>query len=201
MHRGSECNTLNLLGLGWQGLWLERSEDCVSLVKQRLARFIAAGRLRVDQQTVTAENVDALLSAGALSPEPDLLSIDIDSNDYWVWQALESIRPRVVTIEYNATWRPPLAVTMKYDPAVEVRSTDANTGASLSALQKLGDRKGYRLVGCCFTGVNAFFVRENLCRDLFRDPFTAENHYEPLRPFMLYNSRGRTVANAELQEV
>jgi hypothetical protein len=47
---------------------------------------------------------------------------------------------------------------------------------------------GYALVGCNFTGVNAFFVREDLCGDRFAQPFTAENHYEPTRYGLAFRS-------------
>jgi hypothetical protein len=51
----------------------------------------------------------------------------------------------------------------------------------LEALTRLGNEKGYKLVGCNYTGSNAFFVREDLVSDKFLDPFTSEEHYEPLR--------------------
>ena len=56
-------------------------------------------------------------------------------------------------------------------------------GASLEALVRLGRTKGYRIVGCSFSGVNAFFVRDDLCGDHFVEPATAEEHYEPTRYF------------------
>lgn len=117
-----------------------------------------------------------------LTGEIDLLSIDIDSNDFWVWNAITEIMPRVVVIEYNASLRPPLSLVIPYDP---VRRWDGSNyfGASLEALVRLADRKGYRIVGCNFAGVNAFFVRNDLCCDWFIEPATAEEHYEPPRYF------------------
>lgn len=166
---------------GWRGLWLDGSADHVADVQENYAEIIDAGRLEIREAMVTAENIDSLIKP-ASGAEVDLLSIDIDYNDYWVWRAL-TLRPRVIVIEYNATIRPPVAVTTPYDPT---RSWDKTSfyGASLSALEKLGREKGYSLVGCCYSGVNAFFVRDDLIGDKFCAPFTAENHYEPPRYFL-----------------
>ena len=96
--------------------------------------------------------------------EIDLLSIDIDFNDYWVWKAIAAVSPRVVVIEHNAGLRPPLSLTVPYQPN---RGGDGTNffGASLEALVRLGRAKGYRIVGCNISGSNAFVVREDLCAD------------------------------------
>jgi hypothetical protein len=72
---------------------------------------------------------------------------------------------------------------MAYNPEWSWRG-DSYYGASLKALEKLGVDKGYRLVGCSLSGVNAFFVRDDLCGDHFHAPYTAEEHYEPPRYFL-----------------
>jgi hypothetical protein len=198
---GTECNTLNLLALGWRGTWFERNPSAVAQARTRLARLLAANRLTLEEVIVTAENVDALLRAKTLSLQPDLLSIDIDGNDYWVWRAIASLRPRVVIVEYNAVWRPPLSISMRYNPGHTWTAGDINAGASLQALETLGREKGYNLVGCCFSGVNAFFVASELCGDRFAEPFTSNNHYEPLRAFLLYNPFGRSIGPDDLEQV
>ena len=58
-------------------------------------------------------------------------------------------------------------------------------GASLKAFEKLAQEIGYRLVGCDLTGSDAFFVREDLVGKKFCEPFTAENHYEPMRYYLI----------------
>ncbi|HTH33325.1 MAG TPA: hypothetical protein VL976_03035 [Xanthobacteraceae bacterium] len=67
--------------------------------------------MAVNHALVNAENVDALIAQGGVSGEIDLLSIDIKDNEYWVWQAVTAIRPRVVVIDYDATLHPPLAIS------------------------------------------------------------------------------------------
>ena len=93
-----------------------------------------------------------------MSGSIDLLSLDIDSNDYHVWKAITVIQPRVVCIEYNAKFRPPVEWIMPRDDTYVWNGTD-RMGASLSAMTKLGAEKGYALVGCDIIGANAFFVR------------------------------------------
>jgi hypothetical protein len=117
------------------------------------------------------------------------LSIDIDRNDYWVWKAIEVVRPRVVVIEYNAALRPPLSLVVPYDPRAMWNGTNY-FGASLEAMVRLGREKGYRLVGCSFSGGNAFFVRNDVAGTHFLDPATAEEHYEPPRQFFVMLNAG-----------
>jgi hypothetical protein len=179
---GKECNTAALAAGGWMGRWFEANEGNAVAARTLFPK----DQVSVIWETVTQENINSLLFNSVRdSPEIDLLSIDIDYNDFWVWRALNSVSPRVVVIEYNAALHPPLSLVVPYEPK---RTWDGRTnfyGASLSALWKLGNEKGYRLVGCSFSGANAFFVRDDLIhgddRFLLLSP---EGHYEPPRYFM-----------------
>lgn len=180
---GIECNTVKLLVEGWRGLWIEGDPQYAARIRTSFAPLLAEGRLNLVEAFVVAENIDGLLEKGSFSGEIDLLSIDIDNNDYWVWKAITKINPRVVVIEYNATLRPPMSLVVPYGPE---RTWDGATnyfGASLEAFVRLGRSKGYRLVGCSISGVNAFFVRDDIAGDRFFDPATAEELYEPPRYF------------------
>src|SRR5215469_12827924 len=87
-------------------------------------------------------------------------------------------------IEYNAVVPPTMSWVVPYDPKAFgfAKFGDLpHNGASLKALEELGAKKGYSLVGCDLCGVNAFFVRNDLLGDYFAAPYTAENHYEPFR--------------------
>lgn len=168
---GSECNTANLARhWGWSGLLLERDGD-----------FAAAGRnlyadlpVEVEQAIVTPETINQLLDDHELGGEFDLLSIDVDGYDYWIWNAI-SARPRLLVIEYNASFGPHRSVTVPFVPEF---SFDANFrgglyhGASLAALTCLSHRKGYSLVGTDSSGTNAFFIRDDCVGDV--PVFTAE---------------------------
>ena len=177
---GVENNTCALLHEGWRGTWIEASADSVGRIEDRFAVPIAAGQLTITHTALTAENVAAVFERLRVPADFDLLSIDVDGNDYWIWKALDAYRPRVVAIEYNAVFPADTFWVMKYDPAFTWRGTSYH-GASLKALERLGAELGYSLVGCNFTGVNAFFVRADLVGDHFAAPFTAEHHYEPAR--------------------
>lgn len=186
---GIECNSVKLLMEGWRGLWLDGGAAHVAQIRNTFGPQLIEGRLRVIESFITAENINFLLEQGGLSGDIDLLSIDIDMNDYWVWKAIEAVKPRVVVIEYNATLRPPLSLVVPYDPR-RIWNGSNYFGASLEALVRLGREKGYRLVGCSFSGANAFFVDDAIAGDLFLDPPTAEEHYEPARYFFSALSPG-----------
>jgi hypothetical protein len=179
---GVECNTAKLLVEGWRGLWIEANPVSVEAIRKNFAPFIEERRLSLTESRVSAENINALIAQSGLTGEIDLLSIDIDYNDYWVWKAIDVVNPRLVAIEYNATLRPPMSLVVPYRPDAEWDGSNFQ-GASLEALVKLAAEKNYRIVGCSIAGVNAFFVRADLCGDRFLEPATAQEHYEPPRHY------------------
>ena len=177
---GTENNTLYLLFSGWRGLWIEADHSAVMAIRRGLSEYIRGGRLTLLEEFVDKDNINSLLLRGGFEGEVDLLSIDISGNDYWVWKSVSAVNPRVVCVEYNAAFRPPVSLVANYRRDFRWDGTNY-FGASLKALEELGSQKGYALVGCCLWGVNAFFVRRDLVQDRFCAPFTAENHYEPAR--------------------
>jgi hypothetical protein len=177
---GTENNTVYLMLSGWRGLWIDGSEVNATAIRRQFSSFIQTGQLRFVQGFVDRDSINGIIEKTDLSGEIDLLSIDIDGNDYWVWQVISVVRPRAVVIEYNAVFRPPIAVVAEYDKKFVWKGT-SYYGASLKALESLGSRKGYALIGCSLSGINALFVRQDLVEDKFCSPFTAENHFEPPR--------------------
>jgi hypothetical protein len=150
---GVECNTRLLRERGWNGVMLDRD--------------FANPALGLHRELVTAENVNALFEKYAVPESFDLLSIDIDGNDYWVWKALSPrYQPRVVVIEFNAGVPADVPVVMPYEPAFRW-SGEANCGQSLGALQKVSASKGYALVYA--TAPNAYLVRRELLPRGHRD--------------------------------
>lgn len=177
---GLENNTLALLFDDWKGLWVEGSSQNVDKIAKGYAKTISGGQLTVIQSMITKENINDTISSQLDCKEPDLLSIDLDGNDYHVFEAISGIKPRVVVMEYNAKFAPPVSYCMQYDAEHIWDGTD-KFGASLSFLEARLREKGYSLVGCNLTGANAFFVRQDLVENKFLEPFTAEKHYEPAR--------------------
>lgn len=131
----------------------------------------------VVQAKINADNINEVFTVNGVPNEIDLLSIDIDGNDYWVWKALTDYRPRVVIVETNVSIPRREPKTIVYDPDFVWDGTDYY-GASLAALMKLGDSKGYVLVHE-HKFLNAFFVRKELVPDgATYDPFLVEPAYD-----------------------
>jgi hypothetical protein len=181
--KGLENNTLALLFDGWQGLWIEGSPKEVNSMKKHLPVTIASGALRVSNAFINRNNINGLISAGVSGKEIDLLSIDIDGNDAHIFEAINCVDPRVVVIEYNARFPPPMLYCMDYDEGHIWKSDDA-FGASLKYLEMRFAARGYCLVGCSLSGANAFFVKRELAKGKFQEPFSAEFHYEPARYYL-----------------
>ena len=160
---GTEGNTVFLAQvLGWAGVYLEADEAGFAALERRWA---ASTGVRTVHAAVEPDTVEALFAAAGVPEEPDVVSIDVDGNDYWIWQALTRFRPRVVVIEYNGALDPASRRVMPYSPGYRWDHT-SGYGASLGALEDLGAEKGYRLVHTELAGVNAFFVREDLAGGL-----------------------------------
>jgi hypothetical protein len=164
---GIECNAANLIiNHGWQGLLVDADADQVA----RGTAFYSTCRTTwVAPPTfinawITAENVDTIVAGTGFGGPIDLLSIDVDGNDYWIWKALNGSRPRAVVIEFNAFCGPERSLTMCYQPDFRLDLTvrPYRCGASLPAFVKLAREKGYRLVGVQSFGFNAFFIQDGL---------------------------------------
>jgi hypothetical protein len=179
---GLENNTRLLLQQGWRGLWIEGYPDYVPAVRANFAEQIAAGRLTFVEGYVNRDNINDLISNAGFRGEIDFLSIDIDSNDYHVFESIDVINPRVVCLEHNQNYPPGESWIMPYNPAYrwDSKSGIVDYGASISAFVDLAARKGYRLVGCGLYSPNGFYVRDDLLADHFSRPFSAERLFNPL---------------------
>lgn len=181
---GLENNTAFLLFQNWSGYWIDGDEAAIRNIMHTFRKPIVEDHLKVKWAFLTAENIGSILQQLQIPEEIDLLSLDIDRNTYWIWAALPQLRPRVVVVEYNATI--PASVDWKVDYYPERLWNDTSCfGASLKAYELLGRKLGYCLVGCTLNGIDAFFVREDLCEDKFEEPFTSERHFEPPRYFLV----------------
>ena len=183
---GSETNTTLLLSQGWRGWWFEGNPTSCQSIRKKLAHLPdLSSRLSLRESYVTPENIQILFQEQLVPNEVDLLSLDIDLDTYHIWAALSDFRPRVVIVEYNSAIPPSQNWVNPYLPDRMWDGTQA-FGASLKSFELLGRKRGYSLVSCDITGVNAFFVRDDLVGDQFAAPYTAENHYEPPRYGLTY---------------
>ena len=115
VENGLECNTLALLSQNWKGLWLDGNTKNINSIKKTFNFLIEKKKLSIKQAFITAENIEELFDSSKIPNELDLLSIDIDGNDYWIWQSISNYSPRVVVIEYNSMFNPPTEFIVKYD--------------------------------------------------------------------------------------
>lgn len=180
VQNGLESNSHYLLLQGWSGLWLEGDETYVKQLNDIFNPVIESGQLKCKCAFITRDNINSLIRDQGISGEIDLLSIDIDGNDYYVWEAIAVVKPRVVVIEYNGKFPPDCDWKMAYNEAHVWDGSDWH-GASLKALELLGKKLGYQLVGTNIQGANAFFVRQDLAIGKFYLPAISEELYNPLR--------------------
>jgi hypothetical protein len=173
----AECNCARLAREEqWAGLFLEADAAHAARLAEN---YRGHPQVRCARAEVTSANIESLLAAHEVPADFDLLSIDIDGNDYWVWRAVRAWRPRLVVIEYNATHPPPELWVMAENTAHRWDRT-GYFGASLASLVALGREKGYTLVATDSTGVNAFFVAdEHVTPGRFLDP-ALHYHFSPL---------------------
>jgi hypothetical protein len=160
---GLECTTRYLQEKGWNGLLMNGKGFPEHNVKEEF---------------ITAENINDLFAKYDVPKEFDLLSIDIDFNDLYVWDAITGYSPRVVVVEYNSAIPPTESKVVKYN-AKRMWDYTNYFGASFLAFIKLGQKKGYTCIGCDKLGVNMFFVKDELIdgnfdlkdiQDLYKPP-------------------------------
>jgi hypothetical protein len=132
---------------------------------------------------ITRENVNELLRDAGVSGDVDLLSLDIDGNDYWIWNAIEEIRPRLCVFETHDIIPSDLSLTIKYDPNFycwdKPDPLKDYRSVSLLAMVKLSRKKGYRLIGAHRYGFNVFFLREDVAPGLFPEASIEQIHDNP----------------------
>lgn len=158
-----ESNTRMLLHLrNWRGLIMDGSDKHVSNIKRQDVYW------RFDLTTTCAfidrDNINRLIEAADLSGDIGLLSVDIDGNDYWVWQAIDQVQPVIVVCEYNAVFGDLHRISVPYQAdfqRTQAHFSNLYFGASLAALIELGREKGYTFVGSNSNGCNAFFIRQD----------------------------------------
>jgi hypothetical protein len=171
-----ESNTRFLLvNNNWAGLIIDGSQKNIDYVKSDAIYW--QHNLKAECAFITRENINTIIKNSGLNGDIGLLSVDIDGNDYWIWEAIDVVTPAIVVIEYNARFGDQLAVSIPYEPNFTRSSAHHSNiyyGTSLSALFKLGAKKGYTLVGCNSAGNNAFFLRNDLITDKIKAKTVAE---------------------------
>jgi hypothetical protein len=162
-----EANTRFLLANNnWSGLIIDGSRSNIDSVKNDAIYFWHD--LTALNAFITKDNINSLIGS-RFSGDIGLLSIDIDGNDYWIWEAIEIVNPRIVICEYNSVFGNKHSVSVPYSADFLRQNAHFSYlyfGASLGALCVLAEKRGYLFVGCNSSGNDAFFVRKDVIGDI-----------------------------------
>ena len=166
---GINSNSANLyFNFGWNGLFIDGNPKSIKRGKKFFSKYPHPWFYKPDFicGKVTRENVNELIKGSGYTGEIGLLSIDIDGNDYWIWDALDVASPRVVIIETHNEFGMN-NIVVPYDPDYSYPGKHPiYHGASPVAMNNLANRKGYRLVGANEQGFNFIFVKNGLADEL-----------------------------------
>jgi hypothetical protein len=188
--RESNCRFL-MTKDSWAGYVLDGSKKNVKRLQS--SDFYWKCELDARQAFVTRENIDALMRGSGFDRDLGILSIDVDGVDYWLLDAIGSVVPRILVVEYNALFGAERKISVPYQhDFVRGRKHYSNLyfGASLPAFEYLARRKGYTLVGTNSAGCNAFFVRSDLMSEKLQE-LAAQKAYTPARFRESRDQRGR----------
>lgn len=158
-----EANTRFLLqNDNWSGLVIDGNEENINSVKN--SEIYWRYSLTAISQFITKDNINGIITGAGISDDIGILSIDVDGNDYWIFEAIECISPRIVIIEYNSLFGKNLKISVPYDEKfmrIKRHYSGLYFGSSIAALTDLARKKGYCLIGSNSAGCNAFFVRKD----------------------------------------
>jgi hypothetical protein len=159
-----EANTRFLLiNNNWSGLVMDGSEANIERIKADPIYW--RYNLKAERAFIDRDNINGLIKRNGITGDIGLLSVDIDGNDYWVWEAIDIISPRIVVCEYDSLLGSKRAVTIPYDKNFyrsKAHYSFLYGGSSIKAFDMLAKKKGYSLIGSNSTGLNLFFVRNDL---------------------------------------
>lgn len=183
---GIECNTHYLLLKGWKGVWVEGSEKYCKIMEKELNGRIFPNKLSIVSSFINRENIlDIFKEAYSFLniKELDFFSLDIDGNDFYIMENLlnNSFKPKVICVEYNAKFHPPVKMKIKYNESHVWDNTDY-MGCSLQDYVDLFSEHDYSLLCCNIPGINAFFVKNEYASKF--TPYSAEELYQPYRFYL-----------------
>ena len=163
----------------WKGFVIDSSKNNISRLQSLY--FYWKYELNSLVAYITKENINDLLSKSGFKEDLGILSIDLDGNDYYILQAIENFKPRILICEYNAVFGEKRKISIPYQSDFNrTKSHYSNLywGASLAAMTFLANKKGYSLVGTNSTCLNAFYIRNDLINSKV-EVLTVEDSYFP----------------------
>ena len=158
-----ESNTRFLLqGDHWRGLIIDGSREYMEGVRR--SDIYWRNDLTAIAAWIDRDNINSLIGDSGFTGNIGILSVDIDGNDYWIWEKIDVVNPVIVVAEWNSVFGPNHAVSIPYAREFDRATAHYSClywGASMRAFEELGARKGYALVGSNRVGNNIFFVRRD----------------------------------------
>jgi len=172
------CTRFLLMNNNWKGLIIDSDNENIKAIKR--SDYYWKHDLTVECSFVDRDNINDLFTKNGFNGDIGILSIDIDGNDYWIWEAINVVSPQVVICEYNSLWGSEKSLAVAYDPSfvrTNAHYSNLYSGASITALTNLAALKGYSLLGSISTSNIAFFVK-NIYAPFFKIPSPQEAYVE-----------------------
>jgi hypothetical protein len=185
----SNCRFL-LMNNNWSGFVIDGSPKKIARLKH--SYYYWRYELLAIDAFITRENINELLAKSGFEQDLGILSIDLDGNDYYILQAIDFFKPRILICEYNAVFGGGRKISVPYDEQfnrTDKHSSNLYFGASLGAMTHAAKQKGYSLVGTNIAACNAFFVRDDLVNDRLQK-LTAEEAFFPSKARESRNKQG-----------
>ena len=152
-----ENNSINFLDKANKGLFIDGSKDKIFKLKSIMKLLYPFKNINVLSKFIDRDNLNEIINYYFNELEIDFFSIDVDGNDYYLFENLE-IRPKIICIEYNFWFGPNIKCSIPYDKYFIWEEGTLYSGASLNALCSLAKTKGYHLIALDSNCVNAFFI-------------------------------------------
>lgn len=174
----SNCRFL-LMKDNWKGFVVDGSTSNIQRLKN--SYFYWKYELVALDQFITRDNIEGILATSGFEEDLGILSIDLDGNDFFILEAINNFKPRILICEYNPVFGGARKITIPYQADFYRTNTHYSNlywGASLAAISHLADKKGYALVGTNTAGSNAFYVRKDLLNDSV-EVLSVESVYSP----------------------
>ncbi len=207
-----ESNTRFLLiNNNWSGLILDSSKDNVDQIKNN--NFFWKHDLEAISCFVDVENINKIINDSKINKKNiGILSIDIDGNDYWIWNEINAIDPLIVIIEFNSVFGFSEKISIPYQQnfnRTKAHYSNLYWGASLEALKYLGNLKGYKFFSTNSAGNNAYFIKKELYNKIdfslkknsYQSKFRESRNLGGKKSYIHFNERINLIKDLKVENV
>lgn len=167
----NDCINSNCANLAfhhnWNGYFIDGNNTVLKRGKHIYEKFFGINikKFSFVNAVVSVDNINVIIGKLNIEKEIALLSIDLDGNDYFIWEKISVINPRIVVTEVQAE-KGAVEFIPAFTHEYEVYESDIPKGASPSSMTKLAESKGYKLVAANKGGYNLFYVRTDCLKNM-----------------------------------